>query len=403
MKLRFLTTFILASALLFNGCATVGNSGQSAKKLTAPAPEVQKLIDEHKLELIDYAYVKQAIGIGTRSGATALLIDARPNKKYVAGTIPSSLNIPDTQFGQYVGQLDSVAKDKEIIVFCGGWKCEKSPIVAGLLQDKGFANVKLYQAGTPEWVSKSYREVGIPVVKNAMEKDSAVIMDARPRKKFMKETIPGSISMYDKDLDKLAGRFPVDKATPIIAFCGGYECNKSNIVAIRLMEQGYSNVSVFAAGLPGWKKANLATTANAPKASPQTAKDGGAKFVDGIKVGMDEGTVDGEWLNALISNGKVPENLVLVDVRGPEDFAAGHLQGAVNIKAADLSAKDLAAQLPKGKVSVFACGTGARAMEAYFKLKDEKQDVARVMYFDANISCSAENSCTIEVNEPLGM
>ncbi len=403
MKLKLFATMMLAAALLFNGCAKVSGPGQTAKKLTAPTPAVQKLIDENQLDIVDYGYTKTAVGIGTRGGAQALLIDARPNKKYVKGTIPSSINIPDTQFDQYVGQLDSVAKDKEIIVFCGGWKCEKSPIVAGLLKKRGFSNVKLYQAGEPEWAAKSYREVGVPVIKNAMMNDTAVIMDARPRKKFMKETIPGSISMYDKELDRLAGRFPIDKATPVIAFCGGYECNKSHIVAYKLLEMGYSDVSVFAAGLPGWKKAELATTANSPKAAPKKEKIVKEAFVDGVKVGEDEGTIDGEWLNVRIKEGKVPSNIVLVDVRAPEDFASGHLKGSVNIKAADMSAADLAAKLPKDKVSVFACGTGARAMEAYFKLKDAQQSVAKVMYFDANISCSASNSCTIEVNEPLGI
>jgi len=78
--------------------------------------------------LYDFEYVKKAVGNGTRSGARALFVDARPNKKYIQATIPSSINIPDTRIDQYVGQLDSVAKDREIIVICGGWKCEKTQL-----------------------------------------------------------------------------------------------------------------------------------------------------------------------------------------------------------------------------------------------------------------------------------
>ncbi len=405
MKLKLIGILILATGLLFNGCAKMSESGATAKveqkKLTAPSPHVQALIDKHQLEVVDYAYTKKAVGIGTRNGAQALLVDARPNKKYVKATIPSSISIPDTQIDKYIGQLDKVAKDKEIIVFCGGWKCEKSPIVAGYLKDQGYTNVKLYQAGEPQWASRSYREVGIPVVKSALDKDSALLMDARPRKKYIQETIPGAMYMYDKELAKLEGRFPADKSTPIITFCGGYHCNKSHIVANRLKELGYNNVTVFAAGLPGWKKADLPTTASAkkPKAAPTATK---ANFVDGVKLGADEGTVDGMWYNSLIQSNKIPANTVLIDVRGSADFAAGHMKGAINIPAGKLSAEELAAKLPKGKVSIFVCGSGARAMEAYFKLKDAKQDVSKVMYFDANIGCTSDNSCTIEVNEPLG-
>lgn len=405
MRLKLLAVLVLSIGLLLNGCSSFSKSGtastSAAKKLTAPAPQVQTLIDKFQLEMVDYAYVQQVIGNGTRSGTTALLVDARPNLKYQKGTIPSSINIPDTQIEAYIGQLDGMPKDKEILVFCGGWKCGKSPKVAGYLKNNGYTNVKLYQAGEPEWASKNYVEVGIPVVKSALEKDSAVLMDARPRKKFLAETIPGSMSMYDKELERLAGRFPVDKNTPIIAFCGGYKCDKSHIVANKLVAEGYDNVTVFAAGLPGWKKAGLVTTASAKKEVSVAAAPQKDAFVDGVKIGVDEGTVDGDWMNARIQSGKVPENIVLVDVRGPVDFAAGHIPGAINIQAGKLSAVELAAKLPKDKVSVLACGSGARAMEAFYKLKDEKQDVSKVMYFDANIDCT-NNKCTIEVNEPLG-
>lgn len=405
MRFKLLTVSILALGLMLSGCGLKSEStASSQQQLTAPAPNVQQLIDKYGLEMVEYDYVKEVIGNGTHGGAMAKLIDARPSKKYVQATIPSSINIPDTKFDEYVGQLDEVAKDAEIIVFCGGWKCGKSPKVAGYLQEKGYTDVKLYQAGMPEWSSKDYVEVGLPVIEAAVEKDSALLMDARPRKKYLAETIPGSLSMYDMEIDRLSSRFPVDKSEPIIAYCGGYHCDKSHTVANVLIAQGYKDVRVFAAGLPAWKKAGMATTASsgdtAKSAEEQTAAE--ATFVDGVKVGVDEGTIDGEWYNSRLQNGEVPENTVLVDVRGAADFASGHIPGSINIKAGDLSAEQLAAKLPEDKISILVCGSGARAMEAYFKLKDGGFNVARVMYFDANVSCEGGNDCNIEVNEPLG-
>jgi hydroxyacylglutathione hydrolase len=407
MKLHHLGMSLLLAGLLFGGCATTGEQAAApsaaSATLTAPTAHVKSLIDKHQLQVVDYAYAKEAIGNGTRSGARAVFIDARPNAKYLSGTIPSSLNIPDTQIGQYIGQLDKTPKDKEVIVFCGGWECEKSPIVAGHLKGLGFTNVKLYQAGEPEWATKNFLEIGTPVAKAAFEKHSALFMDARPSAKFMAETIPGALYMNDEELDKLSGRFPADKNTPIITFCAGYECHKSNVVATKLQEAGYGKVSVYAGGLPAWKEAKLPTTAGAKKA--ETAAAPAAKkavMVDGVKAGMDEGTVDGEWLKALILADKVPANVAIIDVRNSPEFASGHIKGALNIDAGKMTAADLAAKLPKGKVTIFVCGSGARGMEAYIKLKDGKQDISKVMYLDANISCNAKNACEIKVNEPLG-
>lgn len=409
MRLKTLGLSLVVVGLMLGGCATNGkNDAQVAAPaapvaaLKAPSSNVKGLIDKFQLSDVDFAYVKQAIGNGTRGGAKALLIDARPNPKYLSGTIPSSINIPDTEIAKYIGQLDKVAKDKEILVFCGGWECEKSPIVAGHLKGLGFTNVKLYQAGEPEWASKSYLEVGTPVVESAFNKNSALFMDARPNAKFLAESIPGSLYMNDEELDKLAGRFPADKSTPIIAFCAGYECHKSHVVANRLLDLGYKKVSVYAGGLPAWKEAKLQTTAGAKKAEPATpAAPKKDVFVDGVKAGVDEGTVDGEWFKALIVANKVPANVVIVDIRNAQESTSGHLKGAINVEAGKLGAAELAAKLPKDKVVIFACGTGARAMEAFLKLKNAKLDVSKTMYFDANIKCDAKNTCDIKVNEPF--
>ena len=403
MKLRVLGASIVVASLLLTGCAEQPNTPAAPSALSAPTPHVKGLIEKFKLDNVDYAYTLAAIGNGTRSGAKALLIDARPNPKYLSGTIPSSLNIPDTQIDKYIGQLDKVAKDKEIIVYCGGWDCEKSPIVAGHLKSKGFTNVKLYQAGEPEWATKSYLEVGTPVVEGAFKKNGALLIDARPYAKTLQESIPGAIYMNDEDMPALMGRFPTDKNTPIITFCAGYECHKSHVVANKLLELGYKKVTVYAAGLPAWKEAKLQTTAGAKKAEAAApAAPKAAVMVDGVKAGADEGTVDGEWYKAHIVAGTVPANIAIIDVRSAAEYANGHIKGAINVEAGKMSAADFAAKLPKGKVVIINCATGGRAMEAHMKLKDAKMDVSKVMYFDANIKCDAASKCEIKVNEPLG-
>jgi len=401
MRAMFLSAIALSLSLLFTGCATKDGGTMAPKhEVGVPSSKVAGMIKKFNLTVVDFDYIKNAIGKGTRNGAKALLIDARPAKMYAKSTIPSSFNIPDTEFDKYIGQLDKVTKNKEILVYCGGWNCGKSPKVAGMLQKKGFTNVKLYQAGEPEWKKKHYVEIGTVVVASAYKKNSALIIDARPYSKYLGATIPGAISIPDTKMAGLEGRFPTDKNTPIITFCGGYNCHKSHVVANRLMALGYKNVRVYAAGMPAWKKAGMKTTAS--KSTKVVAKTDAKKVPAmraGLKVGEDEGTVDGEWFKKQI--GSLPANVQIVDVRASDEFKVGHLNGAINVEAEKYKADALVSKLPKGKVIVFSCSSGARGMEAWMKINDAKLDVSKMFYFDANLDCKGTD-CKIEVNEPLG-
>jgi rhodanese-related sulfurtransferase len=387
---KILSSFALATLL------TMSQSYAQENKVT---PEIAELIKKHNLEQVEFDYVQKKVGIGFRGDAQAILIDARPALKYEKGTIPSSLNITDSSFENDYKQIMNISKDKELIVFCAGFNCEKSPIVAQMLKKNGHKNVKLYSAGEPEWAKKSYLEIGTNVVKAYQENNSALLVDTRPQIKYFQETIPGSLSIPDTNLDKLIGRLPIDKNEKIVTFCAGYTCEKSNIVANKLYSVGYKNVAVYAAGVPAWKKAGLGTTANA-KAKTEV-KEKKLFTPNGAKLGEDEGSIDGEWLKAQILEDKVPEYIQIVNVLSAKDFEKGHIKGSINIEADKLTAKELFEKLPKGKTIVFNCSAGARSIEAWSKLKKDNIDISDILYFDANITCEDEK-CKIEVNEPLG-
>lgn len=392
---------VILKSLVVVGLLSTSVLANDPGNLTKPSAKVQAMIDKFGLKMVDYNYTKSKLGKGTRKTAKAILVDARPAKKFAAGTIPTSINIPDTAYADYVGQLKDVPKNKEILVYCGGWKCGKSPKVANMLKKDGFTNVKLYQAGEPQWKKKSYRDVGLPVVKGAQAKNSAVIIDARPYKMYLKGSIPGAISIPDTKLDELKGRFPVNHSEKIIAFCGGFHCAKSHKIAKKLIGLGYKDVSVFAAGMPAWKKAGLPTTAGGGKAAPKAEVPKKTAFSkNGAKLGADEGSIDGEWLHAFIKKGNVPAFIQIVDVTAPDEYKAGHIKGAINIPAEELKAKELLAKLPKDKTVVFNCTAGGRSIEAWTKLKEAGIDVSEIFYFDANIDCKG-NECKIEVNEPI--
>jgi phage shock protein E len=59
----------------------------------------------------------------------------------------------------------------------------------------------------------------------------------------------------------------------------------------------------------------------------------------------------------------VGEGALLVDVRGPEEYAAGHIDGAVNVSVGDLPQR-LMELGPKDKPLVLYCQHGVRATKA---------------------------------------
>ncbi|HEU4374997.1 MAG TPA: rhodanese-like domain-containing protein [Telluria sp.] len=59
---------------------------------------------------------------------------------------------------------------------------------------------------------------------------------------------------------------------------------------------------------------------------------------------------------------------VVVDVRTPEEFAAGHLRDAKNIPLADLGTRIGELEKSKGRSVVVVCQTGARADKAVRQL-----------------------------------
>ena len=63
------------------------------------------------------------------------------------------------------------------------------------------------------------------------------------------------------------------------------------------------------------------------------------------------------------------ENVVLVDVRTPEEFADGHIAGAVNIDWCDSTfARQAATELDKSKTLALYCKAGRRSHAAAGKL-----------------------------------
>lgn len=64
----------------------------------------------------------------------------------------------------------------------------------------------------------------------------------------------------------------------------------------------------------------------------------------------------------------VAQGATLVDVRSPEEFAGGHIDGAINVPVGEIANR--MGEIPKDKVVVVYCRSGARSSRAKGALQE---------------------------------
>jgi rhodanese-related sulfurtransferase len=86
-----------------------------------------------------------------------LFIDARPADEFNELHVPKSLNIPpDIVPAGVAEKVAGLAKDKEIVVYCGQVSCDLALKVAEKLQALGFTRVTAYIGGFRAWDEAGY-------------------------------------------------------------------------------------------------------------------------------------------------------------------------------------------------------------------------------------------------------
>jgi rhodanese-related sulfurtransferase len=92
----------------------------------------------------------------------ALFLDARPRDFWRMNRIPGALALPEDDFDAAYAEVEPrLRRAKAIVVYCSGYGCEASHIVARRLRDKGF-DAAILDEGLPAW-----EEAGLPVDREA--------------------------------------------------------------------------------------------------------------------------------------------------------------------------------------------------------------------------------------------
>ncbi len=358
--------------LLLLGVALVASACSSSRKKVDPAKLTGKNWKFNKI--VKVQTVKKMISYPMKDDK--MIVDARPFRaKYVKGHIPGAISIPYSKFDKMEDKLPK-SKDAQLVFYCGGLKCPLSHKSAWKAEAIGYTNVSVFAQGFPKWkkTKGNYPEVSIEWLKKQIGKKKVVIIDSRPkRKKYDKAHIPGAISIPFSKFNKLKNRLPKNKKTTLVFYCGGYHCPLSHKSAKKAIKLGYKKVTVFSAGFPEWKKIV------------------GVKMPVVIKGGAEEGSIDNKLFKKVMK--KDPKQIYLIDVRDPHEFAGGSLKSAINIPVDKLEAE--MGTLPTKKSVVFFCGTGARAGEAFYMVKDLKPKMNNVFYVDANLVFKKDGSFTL--------
>ncbi|CAL1520889.1 MBL fold metallo-hydrolase [Chitinophaga sp. MM2321] len=171
-------------------------------------------------------------------------------------------------------------------------------------------------------------------------KEGALILDTRPATEFGDGFVPGSISIG------LEGRFaewagsllPFDKEIILVTPVG-----KEEETVVRMARVGFDNVNGYLnGGYPAWEAAG-------------EARD----MV--ISIEPDELAMD------------LPhdENLVIVDVRKPAEYASGHIKGSINLTLGDMTDPGTMADFDENHNLYVHCQGGYRSIIACSILKRE--------------------------------
>jgi len=312
-------------------------------------------------KIVDFEFVEDQASIPRREDV--VIVDSRPARKFDKGHIPVAINLSNTLFDS---QANLLPEDKSslLIFYCGGIKCPLSHKSAFKAETLGYTNIRVYAAGYPDWTTNGgLPGVSATYVKEVLDKGNAVVVDARPPRKFKKGYVPGAVNIPTTRFDESHDSLPENKDTELIFYCGGYHCPLSPKGAAKAKALGYSNAKLFQAGYPAWKEAF--------GQKELTIRESGEEGVITIASFMD-----------VLENH--PKDVYLIDVRD---------QGEVDIDGTFATARVIPidtllpqiASLPNDKPTIFFCSNGARAGEAFDFVNMKRSDM-KVYFLEAAVT-----------------
>ena len=165
---------------------------------------------------------------------------------------------------------------------------------------------------TLEEAGQQTPEITTEELQKVLAAGSTPVFDVRTAKEYAIAHIPGTINIYEKEVQQIIAQYP-DRAARLILYCNGPSCGKSKRTSEELVAAGYTGVQRYQLGLPVWRALSQTVQTDMP----------GVRYIH-----------DGD------------RTAVWVDARTPSEFAAASIPGAVNVQKGEATAANDDGRLP---------------------------------------------------------
>jgi rhodanese-related sulfurtransferase len=247
------------------------------------------------------------------------------------------------------------------------------------------AAVGEYESTIPEgWMAVGDTEA----FKDAVAASGALVIDVRQPDEYDAGHIPGAVNIPLRELAANVDKIPTD--TQVFVYCAsGFRAGLA-ISSLRMM--GYDNALAYSGSYKAWTEAGEEISTEAAEA-PVVGDPGFAPelvaavndYLSNIPDGY--GTAgDVEAVKAAIEAGAF-----VLDVRTPDEYAEGHIEGAVNIPLRTITAN--MDQIPTDVTVIVHCKSGFRAALA--------MPVVGVLGFSNAKAFTGSYNAWVEAGEPV--
>lgn len=191
--------------------------------------------------------------------------------------------------------------------------------------------------------------------KDALAVEGAVLIDVREAGEYAEGTIPGAINIPIRELAQNTELIPTDRPVWVTCLSGW----RAGMATSALGLMGYDNVTAYSPGTVGWEAAGeeLVVEDNEPEVFGDPGlQDAMVDAVDDFLATIPEGF----YANNLEATIEARDaGATLVDVREPEEYEDGFIEGALSVPIRSVVSTDV--EVPQDEPVIVYCGSAFRA------------------------------------------